>query len=180
MTEKCKALFLDRDGVINVNHGYVWTPERTDFIEGIFELTRHAREKGYLTVVVTNQAGIARGYYSEEQFLGYMDWMRGEFEKRGSGLDAVYYCPHHPTAGTGKYLTTCECRKPAPGMLQAAERDHAIELSRSLIIGDKPSDMEAARRAGVATRLLFTEDESGGRQQTEMVGRLAETITYLD
>ena len=96
-----KALFLDRDGVINVDHGYVCTPERTEFIDGIFELCRAARQAGHLLVVVTNQAGIGRGYYSEQQFIDYMDWMRAEFEQRGTTLDAVYHCPHHPTHGVG-------------------------------------------------------------------------------
>ena len=157
MKTKRKALFLDRDGVINVNHGYVCTPERTDFIEGIFELTREAKAKGYLIVVVTNQAGIARGYYSEQQFMEYMDWMKARFEQKGSGLDAIYYCPHHPTAGSGIYRRLCDCRKPAPGLLLCAERDYDIELSLSILIGDKSSDIEAAKAAGVGSAFRIRE-----------------------
>lgn len=149
MNASRRALFLDRDGVINVNHGYVWTPERTDFIEGIFDLVRLAREKAYRIIVVTNQAGIARGYYSEQQFKNYMAWMGQVFKERGAALDAVYYCPHHPTEGIGDYLKTCECRKPAPGMILQAQREHGIELEKSIMIGDKLSDIIAANAAGI-------------------------------
>lgn len=145
-----RALFLDRDGVINVDHGYVHRPEQTDWLPGIFEICRAARDDGRLLVVVTNQAGIGRGYYSEQQFLEYTAWMHRAFAEQGAPLLATYYCPHHPEAGTGEYLTACQCRKPAPGMLQAAIRDWSIDPSLSLMMGDKDSDMQAAQTAGVA------------------------------
>jgi len=151
MTSMRKALFLDRDGVINVDHGYVCSPERTEFIVGTFDLCRAARQRGYLIVVITNQAGIARGYYSEQDFHLYMDWMRSVFVEQGVPLDAVYYCPHHPTDGIGDYLCACECRKPEPGMIIAAQRDLGIDLKRSVLVGDKPSDLEAGYAAGVGT-----------------------------
>lgn len=143
------ALFLDKDGVINVDHGYVCTPGRTDFIEGIFELCRASTRHGFLNVVVTNQAGIARGYYTEQEFLAYMDWVRGEFRKRDAQLDAVYYCSHHPVYGMGDYLRDCECRKPKPGMILAAQRELGLDLGSSLLLGDKSSDLEAGQAAGV-------------------------------
>jgi D-glycero-D-manno-heptose 1,7-bisphosphate phosphatase len=146
-----RALFLDRDGVINVDHGYVCTPERTEFVEGIFDLCRLASQRGYLVVVITNQAGIARGYYSEQEFLAYMNWMRSAFAERGARLDAVYYCPHHPVEGKGQYLRACDCRKPAPGMILAAERDLGLDLSRSVFVGDSLSDVQAGAAAGVGT-----------------------------
>jgi D-glycero-D-manno-heptose 1,7-bisphosphate phosphatase len=167
MTSMRKALFLDRDGVINVDHGYVCTPERTEFIDGIFDLCRVARQRGYLIVVVTNQAGIARGYYSEQDFLGYMDWMRGVFVEQGIPLDAVYYCPHHPTDGIGDYLRACECRKPEPGMILAAQRDLGIDLKRSVLVGDKPSDLQAGDAAGVGTCIrVHAVLDSGSAQMT--------------
>jgi len=147
----CRALFLDKDGVINVDHGYVCTPERTEFIDGIFELCRAATGHGCLNVVITNQAGIARGYYTEKEFLAYMDWMRGEFRRRGAQLDAVYYCPHHPVHGVGDYLRDCDCRKPKPGMILAAQRELGLDLAASLLLGDKPSDLAAGKAAGVGT-----------------------------
>lgn len=144
-----RALFLDKDGVINVNHGYVCTPERTDFIDNVFDLCCAATQHGFLNVVVTNQAGIARGYYTEQQFLAYMDWVRGEFRQRGAQLDAVYYCPHHPEHGVGEYLRDCECRKPKPGMLLDAQRDLGLDLVRCVLVGDSPSDLEAGGAAGL-------------------------------
>jgi D-glycero-D-manno-heptose 1,7-bisphosphate phosphatase len=146
-----KALFLDRDGVINIDHGYVCTPERTEFIDGIFELCRAAKQADHLLVVITNQAGIARGYYSEREFLEYMDWVRTIFEQHGTKLDAVYYCPHHPTEGSGDYRCECDCRKPAPGMILCAERDLGLDLARSTLVGDKESDVEAGHAAGVGS-----------------------------
>lgn len=162
-----RALFLDKDGVINVDHGYVSTPERTDFIDGIFELCRTATRHGFLNVVVTNQAGIARGYYTEQQFLDYMDWVRDEFRGRGARLDAVFYCPHHPEHGIGEYLRDCECRKPNPGMLLDAASKLDIDLSRSTLLGDNPGDAEAGERAGVGRILLLQSGAArlGGAQQ---------------
>lgn len=144
-----RALFLDRDGVINVNHGYVHTAAATDFVPGAFDLVAAARAAGLAPVVVTNQAGIARGLYTQAQFLEYTRWLHGEFARRGAALLATYYCPHHPSAGIGEYRIDCECRKPAPGMLSCAARDLALDMPSSLLIGDQDSDIDAARAAGV-------------------------------
>lgn len=143
------ALLLDRDGVVNVDHGYVHTPEKTEWIPGIFGLAAHARSAGLRVIVVTNQAGIARGYYSEADFIAYSHWMQGQFEARGSGLDAVYYCPHHPEGCMAGYGGTCRCRKPAPGMLLAAARDYGIALADSVLVGDMVTDIRAGESAGV-------------------------------
>jgi len=143
------ALFLDRDGVINVDHGYVHRQEDTEWIPGIFELVALARGSGYVPVVVTNQAGIARGIYSEERFLDYTRWVHSVFRTHGVSLAATYYCPHHPTAGKGAYMLRCGCRKPAPGMLLAAASDLGLDLAKSALLGDKDSDLEAGRAAGV-------------------------------
>ena len=150
MTGRC-ALLLDKDGVINVDHGYVCSPERTEFIDGIFDLCRAATRHAFLNVVVTNQAGIARGYYTERDFLTYMDWVRGEFRKRDAQIDAVYYCPHHPVHGQHEYLLDCECRKPKPGMLLKAQRDLDLDLGQSILLGDSDSDVQAAIAAGVGS-----------------------------
>lgn len=176
-----KALFLDRDGVINIDHGYVCTAERTEFVEGIFELCRAARMQGYLIVVVTNQSGIARGYYSEQDFHAYMDWMRGEFAAHGAPLDAVYYCPHHPDTGSQEYRRDCECRKPKPGMLRRAAHELSLDLAASIMLGDSSSDMDAARAGGVGTRLLLTGDAHMDKASTEFfqVGSLEEVLCWL-
>lgn len=144
-----RVLFLDRDGVINVDHGYVHTPARTDWVPGIFELGARARRAGLDLVVVTNQAGIARGFYTEDAFLAYTAWVHEEFERRGVPLLATYHCPHHPTAGDGELTRECDCRKPRPGLILRAAREWGIDLRRSILIGDKPSDARAGHEAGV-------------------------------
>lgn len=150
-----RALFLDRDGVINVNHGYVHTPEKTDWLPGIFELVAAAQANGYLPIVVTNQAGIGRGYYTETQFLDYTAWLHAQFAQAGTPLLATYWCPHHPEAGVGDYKCVCNCRKPAPGMLQAAIHQWQISPAASVLLGDKQSDCDAATRAGVGASCLL-------------------------
>ena len=148
--EPRNALFLDRDGVINVDHGYVHEPKNTEWVPGIFELCAMARCAGYLLIVVTNQAGIARGYYNVEQFLTYTKWMHEQFAMKGSPLAATYYCPHH-----ADYTVDCACRKPKPGMLLSAISFFNVNLEESLLIGDKSSDLQAGAAAGLDERRLI-------------------------
>ena len=145
-----KAIFLDRDGVINVDHGYVGKVEEFHFIEGIFEALRKLQQKGYKLFIVTNQSGIGRGYYSEADFLKLTEWMLKELQKEGVEIEEVAYCPHHPDDG-------CGCRKPEPGMIDYLAKKYGIDLKSSWMIGDKPSDLEAGRRAGVGGTILLDE-----------------------
>lgn len=154
-----KALFLDRDGVINVDHGYVHRPEDTEWAPGIFELCATAQRSGYLLVVVTNQAGIARGYYDVNEFLAYTRWMHEQFALEGTPLAATYYCPHHPSAGVGVFRVDCDCRKPKPGMILSAASDMQLNLSMCVLLGDKPSDIAAATVAKVGRALLLSDQE---------------------
>ncbi|MDQ8051136.1 HAD family hydrolase [Luteibacter sp.] len=149
-----RALFLDRDGIINIDHGYVHRPESTELVPGIVELVASARDLGYLPIVVTNQAGIGRGLYSEDEFLAYTAWLHRYFRDAGAPLVATYYCPHHPVAGRGEYLVQCGCRKPAPGMFLRAISEYSLDARTSAMIGDKQSDIEAGRAAGVDNVLL--------------------------
>jgi len=155
MTALTRALFLDRDGVINVDIGYLHRAEDCVFVPGIFELVRQARKADYDVFVVTNQAGIARGYYSEKTFAAFTSWMLEQFAAQGAPITQVYYCPHHPMAGIGEYGIACECRKPAPGMLLRAAAEHHVDLGTSVMVGDSLTDMQAAKAAKVGTCYLF-------------------------
>ncbi|QSZ41313.1 D-glycero-beta-D-manno-heptose 1,7-bisphosphate 7-phosphatase [Sulfurimonas aquatica] len=147
-----KTLFLDRDGVINTEKDYLYKVEDFDFINGIFDLCRYYQDLGYLIVVVTNQSGIARGYYSEDDFNILTNWMLEEFFNNDVIISGVYFCPHHPDI-SGE----CECRKPSPGMLFDAKNDLDIDLENSIIIGDKERDIEAGINAGLKLTYLFDE-----------------------
>lgn len=152
------ALFLDRDGVVNVNHGYAHRAEDTVFVPGIFELCRGAQALGCALVIVTNQAGIARGYYNTAQYHAYSGWLRGAMAAQGVLLDGIYHCPHHPESGVGTWRRACACRKPAPGMILQAARDLGLDLGRSALLGDSASDIEAGRRAGVGLLMMLCAD----------------------
>ena len=156
-----RALFLDRDGVINIDHSYVHTVNRTKWLPGVFRLCEAVSSQGLVLVVVTNQAGIARGMYSEGQFIAYTHWMHGEFRRHGTPLLATYYCPHHPDAGLGQYLARCNCRKPAPGMVLGAAERYGIMLSESWLIGNNRSDIEAGVAAGVGRTILLSDGDAG-------------------
>lgn len=155
------ALFLDRDGVINEDRGYVHTVEDFTFIDGIFELGRRAMEAGMAIVVVTNQAGIGRGYYSEEQYQSLTDWMIGRFAEEQVVIDGVYHCPYHPEHGIGRYKVDSFDRKPNPGMILRAGQEHGLSLERSMLIGDREWDIIAAKAAGVGASILISD---GGPQ----------------
>lgn len=163
---KQRALFLDRDGVINHDSGYVHRVEEFVFTDGIFELCRAAVKCGYLLIVVTNQAGIARGYYTEEDFLRLTEWMCRRFIQEHAPIAEVFYCPSHPEHGKGVYLAESFDRKPNPGMFLRAAEKFGISLADSIMIGDKESDMEAARRAGLGSRILFQAETKHGMEET--------------
>ncbi len=143
-----KALFLDRDGTINIDYGYVFQPEKFEFINGIFELCRKAQEKGYLIIVITNQSGIARGYFSEQDFAELNSYMLAEFTKHGIKITDVFYCPK--LSGND--------RKPNCGMFIKARDKYGIDMAQSVSVGDKERDIEAAQKAGCGKNFLFTGD----------------------
>ena len=144
-----RALFLDRDGVINVEVGYLHRVEDVKFVPGIFSLCRTAMRLGYRLVVVTNQAGIARGFYTEADFDALMTWMAEAFRGEGVELDAVYHCTFHPEHGVGEYRREHEDRKPGTGMLRRAVREFGVSLADSVMVGDRCSDIAAANSAGL-------------------------------
>jgi D-glycero-D-manno-heptose 1,7-bisphosphate phosphatase len=155
---KPRALFLDRDGVINVDHGYVGHQDDFNFVDGIFDLCRVAVRMRYLLIVVTNQAGIGRGFYTSDDFRRLTDWMCEQFSAQGVKISRVYHCPDHPEYGLGKYRRKSPYRKPNPGMIIQAATDFNLNLPGSVILGDKVSDMQAGRSAGVGRCWLLKRD----------------------
>jgi D-glycero-D-manno-heptose 1,7-bisphosphate phosphatase len=151
-----RAVFLDRDGVICREEGYIRDPLRLQLIPGAADALRLFNDSGLATVVVTNQSGVARGFFAEETIAGVNRAMNERLERQGAYLDAVYYCPHHPDGVVETYRKVCDCRKPATGLLQQAAEDFALDLKRSYLVGDKLSDMECAGRAGVKGILVLT------------------------
>jgi D-glycero-D-manno-heptose 1,7-bisphosphate phosphatase len=144
------AVFFDRDGVLNVDVAYAHRPEQIIWTEGAMEAVRLANDADYLVFVVTNQAGVARGLYRESDVQDLHQWMKREFEMQGATIDAFAYCPHHPTEGKNpNYRIDCECRKPKPGMLLTLMQRFQVNPSRSFLIGDKDTDVQAAKAAGM-------------------------------
>ena len=138
------AAFLDRDGVLNVDHGYTHQPEQLEWMEGAAEAVRLLNEAGYYVLVVTNQSGIARGYYDEATVKSLHIYMRDSLAALGARVDAFYYCPHHPEGTIKRLAVHCRCRKPGPGMLEQAAREWPIDIGDSFLIGDKDHDLAAA------------------------------------
>lgn len=153
-----KAAFVDRDGVINEEKNYVYRIDDFNFLPGVFDGLKLLRDAGYLLIVITNQSGIARGYYGERDLHDLHAYMRSQLGLQGIILDAVYYCPHHPDGVVSQYSVRCTCRKPRPGMILQAEHDLGIDLANSLMIGDKETDIVAGRMAGVGCNIIV---ESG-------------------
>ncbi len=149
-----KCVFLDRDGNINIEVDYLYRTEDFTFEKGADEAIKIFNDLGYLVVVVTNQSGVARGYYNEDDLNKLHDYIDEELEKIGAKVDAYYYCPHHPTKGVGKYKIKCNCRKPELGMFLQAKKDFDIDFEKSIIVGDKISDVEAGLRLGMESILV--------------------------
>lgn len=147
-----RALFLDRDGTINVEKHYVFRIEDFEFRDGIFDLVKEYYNRGYLIFVITNQAGIARRLYTEADMNKLHTWMIEAFKKEGITISGVYHCPHHPD-----FSGMCNCRKPNPGMILNAIRDFDIDPAESVLIGDKKSDVQAGVNAGIGTNYLIKE-----------------------
>ena len=150
-----RALFLDRDGVINADRGYVYRICDFEFIEGIFDLCNWFQKRGFLIIVATNQAGIGRGYYSEQEFLSLTAWMNRQFASHGITITHTYYCPFHPEHGIGNYRADSFNRKPNPGMILTARDDYELDLANSILIGDKESDITAGLTASIGTTILM-------------------------
>lgn len=174
------ALFLDRDGTVNVDHGYVDRPERVDLVPGAARAIAAARAMGLKVIVVSNQSGVGRGFFGEAEMARVNDTIRArlEAEEPEAKLDGLYCCPHAPAA-PGE--PGCDCRKPAPGLLLLAAREHGVDLGRSWTVGDKPSDVAAGRAAGTRTILISPDGDPdgadhGARDLAEAVARIESEV----
>ena len=178
-----KALFLDRDGVINKDFGYVYKKQDFIFKKDIFNLIKVANNNGYLVIIVTNQSGIGRGMFGEEDFLNLMQWVKNEFKKQNCFIDGLYYCPYHTKAIISKYRKTSDLRKPNPGMIIKAVKDHNLKIENCILIGDRKSDIDAGISAGVKTNLLLKEDSDYPFIKTNtyyIVNSLKSATNYLE
>lgn len=152
------AVFFDRDGVINYDKGYTYRPEDFEWVAGAKAAISHFNQNGFVVIIVTNQSGIARGYYTAEDVNQLHSWMNGQLSVQGAHIDGFYYCPHHPEGIVADLQKVCDCRKPEPGMIQQAIADWNIDPDQSFLVGDKESDVAAAKAAGITGYLFAGEN----------------------
>lgn len=175
---KNRGLLLDRDGVINVDHGFVGTIERCDFMSGIFPFARAARDLGYRLAIVTNQAGVARGLYTEKDYAALMDYIGASFLREGVEIALMLGCFEYEGSDIPRYARQSFWRKPNPGMPMEAVRRLNLDPARSVMVGDRASDMEAAKAAGIG-RALWLGGTAGTMPDVEVVGDLAAALKAL-
>ena len=175
------ALFLERDGVINVDRGYVHRADQFEFVPAIFELARFAaNELRWPLVVVSNQSGIGRGFFGEDSYQELTRWMCERFAAEGAPIARVYHCPYHPEHGVGAYRLDHPWRKPKPGMIRQAAADLDLDLARSVLIGDRASDVEASAAAGIGFCILVGASlRATGAPPHEQVADLKEAIALM-
>lgn len=149
-----KAVFLDRDGTLNIEKNYLYKIEDFEFVPGITEAVKFWNDNGYLVIVVTNQSGVARGYYREEDVQKLHRYINLALSEMEAHIDAFYYCPHHPEHGIGEYKMICNCRKPKTGMIEKAISDFNIDVTQSALFGDKDSDIQAGEAMGIQSFLV--------------------------
>ncbi len=176
MKTKNRAVFLDRDGTINEEVGYLRDLKNLRLLPGSAEAMKLLHEHSFKVVIITNQSGVGRGYLTEEKVEEIHEEMRAQLWGKGAQLDAIYYCPHHPTQGRGKYRENCWCRKPNPGMLEKAARELKLDLPRCYVVGDKLIDLQAGLRVGCRTVLVLT---GYGKEYSDEKGETKINIDYV-
>lgn len=178
MANKVPAIFLDRDGTINIDHGYIHEIDNFQFIDGVIDALRELKKMGFALVIVTNQSGIARGIFAEDTFMQLTEWMDWSLADRDVDLDGIWFCPHHPEAVLEEYRQQCDCRKPQPGMLLSAQQELNIDMAASFMVGDKIDDILAGKAAGVGKNILVRTGkaitEEGEKAADWVINSLAE------
>lgn len=172
-----RAAFLDRDGVINLDTGYVHRREDFHFLPGVLAAASALVQAGWSLVIVTNQSGIGRGYYTEADFLALEKWMEAQFAAAHAPISGAYFCPDHPEAALPQYRRVSPNRKPAPGMFLQAAQDLGLDLGASVCFGDSRSDMQAAQNAGVPLRILLGSNAATMPQPVPEASGLAQSLT---
>ena len=162
-------MFLDRDGIVNVDRGYVYRKEDFVFYDDVFRLCRLVQEKKYKIFIITNQSGIGRGFYTLKDFNLLNDWMLSVFKEKNILISKVYFCPHHPTEGQREFKLICRCRKPAPGMILLAQQEFDLNLKKSILIGDSLRDIQAGIKAGVGHNYWVGEKKPTDMNPTDTV-----------
>lgn len=175
----CFSNFLDRDGTINADNGYVHEIDDFQFVDGVIEAMQELKKMGFALVVVTNQSGLARGLFSEDQFMRLTEWINCSLADREVDLDGIYFCPHHPHAVVEALRQECDCRKPKPGMLLDAQRHLHIDMAFSYLVGDTLDDMLAAQAAGVGTRVLVRSGKAVTEQASAAADWVIDSLTAL-
>ena len=178
-----RAVFFDRDGTVNVEVGYLSDLEQLKLIPGAGSAIRRLNEAGLTVVLVTNQSGVARGYFTEDFVRETHLLLASMLTHDGARFDGIYYCPHHPRSGNSPYLRECDCRKPGTGMLNQAARELDIDLARSFVVGDKWSDVELGQRAGAVSILVesgFTHDDPGNARHGHVREPAYRAISIVD
>ena len=150
------AIFFDRDGVLNEEVGYLWEIEKFKWIDGARDAIKFCNERGILTIVVTNQSGIARGMYTAREVNALHDFMQKSLAEVGAHIDGFYFCPHHPHGEVAQFSVECNCRKPKPGMILQACKDFKINPAQAILFGDSERDIEATKAAGLSAGIFFT------------------------
>ena len=179
MSAGSRAAFIDRDGVINIDHGYVNHADQFELLPGVPAALRRLRHAGFLLIVVTNQSGIARGLYTETQYDVVTQHLRNLLAAEGVRLDAVYHCPHLPDGSVLAYRKQCDCRKPGPGMILRGIAEFGVDPDGSMLVGDKASDIQAGRAAGLRWCCLVTGGDSGGTGADVVAPDLARCVEAL-
>ena len=177
---KSKILFLDRDGVINVDSGHPWRITDIQFCDGIFDFVRRANAAKFIVVVVTNQAGIAKGMYTEEDFKLLTQWMNGQFQLANAVIDSVEYCPHHPDGIIDRYRIQCECRKPQPGMICGALKAYSGDAARSILVGDRATDIEAAVSSNIGTAYKLVSGGAVTKRDSKSNTTIVEVNSFVE
>jgi len=179
-----KAVFLDRDGTIIEDSGYISTPEQIHFIPGSIAAIKKLNQAGYKVIVITNQSGVARGIFSEDMLQTIDKIVHRQILNGGAHVDGFYYCPHHPEHGVYPYKQKCDCRKPEIGLIKKAVKDHQLELAGSFLVGDHSCDIGAGKKAGVKTIFVLTghgakEKEKLAEKPDHTAADLAAAVKYI-